>query len=511
MSDISADLKRLYIEKFSNTRTIPLDAKSVRKLEQIYVNLSLLKGTSREKQESIVYERVIDILANDPEKTRIAFIGEAGVGKTTLLAKIAYDWAMGNHLQDIDLLFFVPLREVDENTRFADIVHMYFACEVEETSKRVEDYARANQSRVMFLLDGLDEYVGDISIADPTDILIGIMRGDQFKRSPALITTRPWRAEQISSKIELNLRYMRIVVNGFNRNDVKEYIRKYFHDDSASAKSLTRLMTEDSLVAGNMAPYPIFCSMLCNIWAETSRQKELQTIETFAQLFEEMILSLREHWLAKTTFRDYEQRCSKCLKDIGKIAFEGLLNNKLTFTDQAFESCEDSMQTGCEIGVISSEKGFASSGKGKDRIDVSFPHKLFQEYMAGVYLDSLYIVDKAQFWRLVNNKVLPDYQQFRYLVYFAVAKGKEDGHCGKPLMESICEEIQDEEFIADVALECQKDSSRSPAVEVFRKNCTNLKLSERIQILHKHTWSGFQHIFGLCSGDVVGIETCLDL
>ena len=49
------------------------------------------------------------IFENENEKARIAFLGEAGVGKTTLLAKITHDWAMGNRLQGRGSFVLRPL------------------------------------------------------------------------------------------------------------------------------------------------------------------------------------------------------------------------------------------------------------------------------------------------------------------------------------------------------------------------------------------------------------------
>ena len=157
------------------------------------------------------------------------------------------------------------------------------------------------------------------------------------------------------------------------------------------------------------------------------------------------------------------------------------------------------------IGVLSSEKKFATISKGlKDRrLDVSFPHKLFQEYLAGIYLASLYLEDQPQFWRLVKDKVLPDYQNYRYLVYFTVAHGKEPGHAGRALTESICLEVKDKEFIADVSFEYQSELPTSPAVEFLRSNCSDFRLSERLQILHKHTWSGYMQAFAVSGRDMV--------
>ena len=58
------------------------------------------------------------------------------------------------------------------------------------------------------------------------------------------------------------------------------------------------------------------------------------------------------------------------------------------------------------------------------QLPVFFPHKLFQEYMAGVHLASLYESDRKEFNRLIEQVVLPRKKEFRYLLYFTVSQNK---------------------------------------------------------------------------------------
>ena len=486
---------------FSKTKTSPLDGKSFKNLEQIYVNLSLIVGDTSETQQHIAYEQVFDMLANEQNIRRLAFIGEAGVGKTTLLSKIAHDWAVGNQLNETELLFFVPLREVRKRNSLSEILRIYASRGLNFNVHRMEDYIKANQKNILLLMDGLDEYDGTLATEDPTDILISVMRGDKLKHTPVLVTTRPWRAEQLTSTPKMKMRFARIAVDGFKKEDITEYVSKFFVHDKASAEGLIQLMTQDSLIAENMAPYPIFCCMLCNIWKEEKRRGKMVKLKTFSELFEEMIYSLEEHWIAKTTFRDFRKRNPDCLKDIGKIAFDGLLNNKLVFSGEAFDECKESMNTGCQIGVLSFEKRFADLGtntQGKS-VDISFPHKLFQEFLSGLYLQTLFFQDRTRFWKLIKESIVPNYKDFRYLLYFTAYHARKEGHGGKALMEYICKEISDIEYIADVAFECHDAEALSPVVEYFRQECTELRFTSRLQLLQRHTWAAYMHIFERCA------------
>ena len=55
----------------------------------------------------------------------------------------------------------------------------------------------------MLLLDGLDEFQGDITGVAENNVLAQIMGGDKFKECVVVITTRPWRADKILNNSKL--------------------------------------------------------------------------------------------------------------------------------------------------------------------------------------------------------------------------------------------------------------------------------------------------------------------
>ena len=244
--ELKEELKWIYSNEFEEIKTSPLDVESLKKLEHIYVDLALLSEKTDENPVSVDYEKLFEILVNEKGKSRFVFIGEAGVGKTTLLRKIAYDWAIGKRLQHVDLLFFVPLRDVDKSSYFAEITTTFVSDGIDLDNNKLDQYMRKNQRKVMILLDGLDEYKQDIKIENTNDVLAEIMRGNKLKRVPVIVTTRPWQAEQITSIDKINKWYTRVRVEGFKKHDVQVYIQNFFTYDSEAAESLIRLVTENS-------------------------------------------------------------------------------------------------------------------------------------------------------------------------------------------------------------------------------------------------------------------------
>ena len=534
VNTLKEELKTFYRIEFDEIKTSPLDPQSLRKLEHIYVHLVLLGEGTYGMPKHVEYDELFEIFENGNEKTRIAFLGEAGVGKTTLLAKIAHDWAMGNRLQDVDLLFYVRLREIENCAHFAEIPRTFLSDGLNLSNTKLDEYMRTHQRKIMFLLDGLDEYKGNIKLASQSDDLVQIMRGDKFKRAPVIVTTRPWRAEQITSIDTINKKYRRIRVEGFTKEGVQEYIKKYFTGDMDSAESLIHLTTEGSLVAQTMAPYPIFCCMMCHMWnwlKKKSERDRIRKLETFSELTQEMINALVEQCAEKLkdkgeSLHHCQMRCKESFALIGEIAFRGLLVRQLAFNAEEFRECMDAMQTGCEVGVLSSKKKLAHSDTrqkdGTEHIsEISFPHKLMQEYLAGYYLASLYRENPTEFEKLLkDNNVLEKYKEFRYLMYFAVALGKGDGRAGIRLLKYLCEVLGTDlkpnmddqrivasyyradvinpcvDFLVDVAFECHNKEAIGPLTDLLQQ-VDSICLSDDTQG-NKHAWSAFMYAFAAC-------------
>ena len=515
---LKAELKTFYLLEFGEIQTSPLDPQSLRTLEQIYVHLVLLSERTDEGPISVDYDHLFEIFTNEKGKSRIAFLGEAGVGKTTLLSKIAYDWAKGERLKDIDLLFFVRLREIETCTSFAEIPKKYVSDEIDLENKKLDEYMRKNQRKILLLLDGLDEYKQDIKSENSNDALVGIIRGDRLKRAPVIVTTRPWRAEQITSVDKINKRFTRVRVEGFKKHDVQVYINRFFTNDLETAKSLVHLVTEESLIAKTMAPYPIFCCMLCHMWQwiKESDRDRVRKLKTFSELIHEMINALLEQYASKVrekreSLKHCQKRCKESFARIGEVAFQGLLEKKLAFDEDAFRDRMGSMRTGCKIGVLSSKKKFAPSeirrrDGSEQLLEVSFPHKLLQEYLAGLYLASLYLANRTEFERLLRDKILQSPREYEYLLYFTAAHGKEPGQAGRLLIEMLCGTLaikldgknKHERLIAQVAFECHDEVAVTPVIDTFLQ-----KTAIEMGACREHIMLGYMYIFAACGHKMV--------
>ena len=268
--------------------------------------------------------------------------------------------------------------------------------------------------------------------------------------------------------------------------------------------------------------------MLCHMWKwiKASDRDGIRKLQTYSELIHEIVNALIEQHASKVreegeSLKDCQVRCRDVLKRIGEVAINGLLVKQLAFDENAFEDCLADMKTGCEIGVLSSKKKFASSeirrrDGSEQLLEVSFPHKLLQEYLAGIYFASLYRNNKPEFERVLRGNILQNPGEYEYLLYFTAAHGKEPGQAGRQLLETLCNTLnielcnmsKNESLIVDVAFECHAEITVPPVVELLSKK-TNLRLSCPASYINytQHTLLGYMHILGVCGRKMVRINS----
>ncbi|XP_062895422.1 NACHT, LRR and PYD domains-containing protein 3-like [Mobula hypostoma] len=85
-----------------------------------------------------------------------AVAGVSGIGKTTMVRKIVYDWATGKIYQQFQIVFsfkFRDLNAINQRTNLRELIldqYPYFRNSLREVWK--------NPERLLFIFDGLDEF-----------------------------------------------------------------------------------------------------------------------------------------------------------------------------------------------------------------------------------------------------------------------------------------------------------------------------------------------------------------
>ena len=123
-------------------------------------------------------------------------------------------------------------------------------------------FTRANQSRILLVLDGLDE----LNHEDLLQRLLLLIQGKVLSNIYPLLTGRPEMGAKVRRYCDSILQIV-----GYTRNDVNSYIEQYFcnHSDPSLAKKLKDNLDDDDQLR-KLTSSPMNTALLCLLCEETN-------------------------------------------------------------------------------------------------------------------------------------------------------------------------------------------------------------------------------------------------
>ncbi|XP_051865156.1 NACHT, LRR and PYD domains-containing protein 3-like [Pristis pectinata] len=316
--------------------------------------------------------------------------GVAGIGKTTLVQKIAMDWAAGEIYQQFNFIFifkFRNLRRISGRKSLKQLVldsYSYFGKDLETVWKEPD--------KILFIFDGLDEFHQKIDFHDQrrdvapehrcfdpecqvevADVVRCLVGGKLLRGCSVLITSRP-NALQSLDKSNVSLW---VEIAGFLEKERKEFCRR-FCGEGAGAEGLIQCMEENSVLY-TMCYIPVYCWIFCYTMAPILRGESVkgkQIPKTITELYSNFMSGLltREGC-------DVENRRELLVK-LGKMAYDGVCRNTLIFHQRDFE------RHGLQPSRFTS--GFIvqtfHDGHSAENALYTFTHLTLQEFLAALSL-----------------------------------------------------------------------------------------------------------------------------
>ena len=162
---------------------------------------------------------------------RIVMVGEAGRGKTTAVAKMAYDWANrvdNSPLTDVPLLFVLKMRQIDRNTSLVQaIISQLLGKKFSKEGSALMDYIQKHEEHVVIIFDGYDEFDGSVLSERNQSDVIDILKYETCRECRVLLTTRPVREKDFDDR-NINIVYAKLEIHGFSHAYVNHYIDNFF-------------------------------------------------------------------------------------------------------------------------------------------------------------------------------------------------------------------------------------------------------------------------------------------
>ncbi|XP_041467410.1 uncharacterized protein LOC121417743 [Lytechinus variegatus] len=471
-------LRHKYLNKLCKIQLKPWDKSDYAELKDLHTVVTMMRkdssGRDSKKKEELEgsVDKIFSTKVNGRLPSRILISAPAGVGKTTAVAKMAYDWAQEKKesaLEHLPLLFAVKFRNTSHRTSIGEAIKTQLLSDVQDLSPDgIESFIRENEEICHIILDGLDEYAGISSLNN----IVSVIRCDEFPQCRVLVTTRP-HLESYFNQDDLPRVYTKMWIEGFSMESSKEYIDRFFKLNLSDEKGeqLKEYLNDQPLI-DELAKTPLFCFMICHLW---SADQLGSNVSTQTDLFDSVNKFLMHHANARSgsTMSRLEftnDNLSRIVNEIGRVALYGLLDDakKLIFTLRDFRRVPRILDKACELGIVSKTTVPITNLPQSDETtstQIEFYHKLAQEHSAGKFIAS--VTWRVLFWLRVSmldrifwkiNSNIGDYEQ---LIRFASGT---DRNLGIRIMEAILanEHLEENERYR-ILLDCSSESKESGA------------------------------------------------
>ncbi|XP_072894232.1 NACHT, LRR and PYD domains-containing protein 3-like [Hemitrygon akajei] len=316
--------------------------------------------------------------------------GVAGIGKTTMVQKIVYDWVTGKIYKQFQFVFsfkFRDLNSINHRINLTELIldpYPYFENILREVWK--------NPEGLLFIFDGLDEFNDKIDFADSrgdtepqstctdpefkckvSDIVYSLIQGKLLPGCSVLVTTRS-TALHLLENAEISIR---AEILGFSGEERKKYFFSYFEDQTVAAAVFKHVKENEILYT--MSYNPSYCWILALALGPffTQRVRDPQRVpKTITQLYSYYIYNI-----LKNHGREIENPRDVLLR-VGQMGFKGVSEKKIVFTDGDlinYDLQPSQFLSGFLMELLEREDSARC-------VVYTFPHLTIQEFAAAVAL-----------------------------------------------------------------------------------------------------------------------------
>ncbi|KAM7431843.1 hypothetical protein ABFA07_017655 [Porites harrisoni] len=345
-------------------------------LNDIYTRLLVV---SREKKARATAEQRI-VETNEifkpheecKQPRKVLIEGMPGMGKTTYCNKVAYDWAIsmkneGDCFPEFEMVLLLKCRDVEIGADlWGAIDDQLLPGEIHrEEREKFFEFIRQNQSKVLLILDGLDELPSS-KLPEFTEII----QGKMLPLCHLVVTARHEAGIPMRKVCDTLLE-----IEGFTYQESKKFIHKYFAGkEDLAEKLLDKIRNEERLK--EMTANPLNTALLCLLCEDF--QGILPEIRT--QLYLEIVQCVLIRYRKKKGIPVENENLIEIYKDelklLGLIALKGLYEDNMYFEGKKLADLPG-------FGFLSAQPG---SSKRRPCMCYGFTHKSFQEFFAAHYL-----------------------------------------------------------------------------------------------------------------------------
>ena len=307
--------------------------------------------------------------------------GHPGIGKTTLVKEMCLQWANNQLLSSDKLVLLLMLRDpnVQKITSTEQLVR--YTQSTDQVQCVLSYLQNNNGVGVTLIIDGFDELSTELR---QTSFFRKVIEGDVLHNARVVVTSRPSASACLHQCVQ-----RRIEVLGFEKSSKEQYADNALKDTPEHLHKLK----------AHLQQYPNI-EALCYIPLNMAIIVYLCLLgslpPTATKMYESFIINTIYHNLKKvgkifnddgvTQIENFPQPVREALRQLQKVAFDGLVNDKLVFTVKELPVlCKDDPTC---YGLLQSTECY-SAEKVTSTQSFNFLHLGIQEYFAGKYITTL--------------------------------------------------------------------------------------------------------------------------
>ena len=316
---------------------------------------------------------------------KILIEGHPGIGKTTLVKQICGEWAEGKLLTSDKLVLLLLLR--DPNVQRITNVRQLIEHFTQSTSKitQLHSYLEDNHGTdVTLIIDGFDELNNELR---KKSFFRALIKKKALPKARVVVTSRPTASVCLHQIVD-----RRIEILGFDQTSRMEYAKEALIDSPSKLEKLQKHFQQYPNIDA-ICYIPLIMSII--VFLCMCQPEDLPP--TASKMYHSFVLHTIYHYLRRTgkiaedehinEMEHLPQPVQQVLLQLQKVAFDGLVEDKIVFTtDDLPDMCRDDPTC---YGLLQSVECYCSDEIGTPTKSFNFLHLGIQEYFAAKYVATL--------------------------------------------------------------------------------------------------------------------------